>query len=47
MDISAVLVSGVSLWGVGSLGLSHGEDIPLGDSQKAKEPNRIRKGAGS
>lgn len=47
MDISAILGSGVSLWGIGSLGLSPGEDIPLEDSQKAKEPNRIRKEAES
>lgn len=26
--------------------MSHGEDIPLGDSQKAKEPNKIKEGGG-
>lgn len=26
--------------------MSHGEDIPFGDSQKAKEPNKIKEGGG-
>lgn len=44
MDISAILGIWGFIMGAGSLGMSHGEDIPLENSQKAKEPNRIGDG---